>query len=422
MRLTDKAILLSLPLISISAEIIKSFHELSKVMAVRNYLCLTLVIIVLFRHFIKVLTFNTALVILSIYLIVELLVQDATIDSYTVWITVFESKLMLPLAFALLSEEKDMERVYTSIFFTGVLFAVFIVIFLVFKIGENQYGGTDGFTAGSFKFSRIYTGSFVLLSLPLIWMYSRKKFIRQLIPALVLITLAILVLSTRRTALIIVITGISVFTAYFFHRFSKILLALVGLALVLTVSFPLYESILFKQLEKRQHVFIEQKGFDLEQETRFEESLAVWRERIQNTNLTTTLFGARLFDSAGNYDEGIHGERPLHLDINLMLHGSGIVGLLLFILFYAEWFKTFLSVRTKILTDEDRVREATFVSVFLSLILLAFSGGMAAVTHNMIASLVAGSCLAGMAAAKNNRTTPNLSYRQNNFLFTLKKL
>jgi len=397
MKSTDRNLLLSLPVISVSAEVLKSFFEASPVMAIRNYLCITIVMWLFFRHFSKSIAFNFSLVALAVYLLVALILQDAPLESYNTWITVFESKLMLPLAFLFLTGDWAEQKTSRILMLTGSVFAGFIILFLTLNIGENQYGGTEGFTAGAFKFSRIYTGSFVLLGLPLAWMLMPKKSNRLWISLLAIAIISILVLSTRRTSWIIVLTGMTVFGIYFFRWLPRMIGVFVGLAVILLALFPLYEETLLRQLEQRQHVFVEQNGFELESETRFEESVAVWRERLQNPDLSKAFFGANLFDSAGNYDEGIHRERPLHLDINIMLHGGGIMALILFILFYVELIVAYFKMRPRMESIRQRVTEATFVSVAVSMMLLAFSGGMAAVTHNMLASLMAGACLVRMS-------------------------
>lgn len=407
MKHLDKSILLALPVISVSAEILKSFFEQSQVMAVRNYLCLLLVLVLCIRHFTGIVRFNLSLVALSVFLLVMLPIQQAGLNSYHDWITVFQSKLMLPLAFVILRQETDLKKLTRMILVIGALFACFILVFLFFHIGENQYGGHDGFTAGSFKFSRIYTGSFVLLALPLAWLMTSGYRNRAGLAVVAVVIIFILILSTRRTSWLIVLTGVAVFAAYFIHHLPKMMMAAVGLLLGLLASYPMYEETLKAQLQKRQHVFVQQQGFELESETRFEETLAVWNERIHQSDLTLAWFGDHLFDSPGHYDQGIHGERPLHLDINIILHGAGLLGLLLFILFHAELLVTFFRLRPRPVSTMHRMIEATCVATMLSMVMLIFSGGMAAVTHNMIASLLIGTCLAAMAKTRHAQELRN---------------
>lgn len=400
MKNFDKAILLSIPLISISAEIIKSFFENSDVMVGRTILCMVLVMMFFFKHLLQVLKFNKSLLLLIAYLLTILFAQETPLQSFQSWILFTESKMLLPLAFVVLANQSALSDMSRVVFWIGVLFTISIIYFLIMNVGVNQYGGEDGFTVGSFKFNRLYTGSFILLSLPLIFQFSKRPFIRRTIPVLSLLLLIILIISTRRTAFIIILTGSLVFAVYYFRKLPAILLGLAAILIVLASAFPLYKDILLKQIEKRQHVFVEQQGFDLKSETRFEETIAVWRERIHNRDPWIIFFGQDLFNSAGNYDQGVHGTRPLHLDINLILHGSGLIGLILFILFYSELVFTFFKWKARRKNPASRLTEATGGAIIASLIVLTFSGGMLAVTHQMIACLITGACLGNMASGR----------------------
>jgi hypothetical protein len=104
-------------------------------------------------------------------------------------------------------------------------------------------------------------------------------------------------------------------------------------------------------------------------------------------------FGQHLFDSPGNYDGGIHGIRPLHLDTNIVLHGSGIIGLLIFISIYMRLFHKFLVTKTRLPSAIDTNLAGVFISMFLSHLFLIISGGMVTVTFNMISSLYMGGIL-----------------------------
>lgn len=400
MKSFDKVLLLSIPVLSISAEITKSFFEQSDVMVARTILCMALVIILILKYLPQVIRFNKSLILLIGYLLTLLFFQEAPLQSFQSWMLLTESKMLMPLAFIILADQAALSDLSRVLFWLGILFTISILYFLIMNVGANQYGGTDGFTVGSFKFNRLYTGSFILLSLPLVFKFSKKSLIRKIIPVLALILVAILIISTRRTALIIILTGALVFAAYYYRKLPAILLGLVAFIAILAVAFPLYKDILLKQIEKRQHVFVEQKGFDLKSETRFEETLAVWKERVQSHDPFIIFFGEDLFNSAGNYDQGVHGTRPLHLDLNVILHGSGIIGLILFILFYLELVITFFKWRANWNNQAARLTEASGAAIIAPLVVLTFSGGMLAVTHQMIACMIVGACLGNMASGR----------------------
>ena len=398
----DRSLLLALPLISLAGEVIRSFTTATAVLAGRNILCLMLTGYLVLRYLHQVLKFSWSLAVLAIYTIILLVVQEAPIDAYTEWAMIFESRFLFPLAFILLADHRSFIRLNKVILRIGILFFFFLTLFLIVGIGENQYGGEGGFTVGAFKFGRIYTGSFVLLTLPVIWSQIHSRRIPYIIPILALGILIILMISTRRSALVIVFIGL-VFQLWFHrHQIGKILRWTFAAMLAVAACFPLYKDVLFKQLELRSHVFVEQQGLDIESETRYEESIAVWRERIETSRPGLFIFGDHLFNSAGHYDNGIHGDRPLHLDLTVMLHGSGLLGLLLYLVFYFELFFRYLRTSTGIRSPEIH---AAFLGYFASLVFLLFSGGMTSVTFNMMAALYIGSIL-GQAARRTENKIP----------------
>jgi hypothetical protein len=105
------------------------------------------------------------------------------------------------------------------------------------------------------------------------------------------------------------------------------------------------------------------------------------------------LFGESLFDSAGRYARGLLGKRQIHLDINTVLHGSGVIGLLLFIGFYIQLYRLFLKYKRKINFIENRLLISTFYGLYFSSIFLLFSGGMTTITFNLISALYMGGIL-----------------------------
>lgn len=407
----DRFILGMLPVISILAEIVKSFFEESKVMALKNYLCLALVLYLTIRYFKYCIKVNLSIYLLGLYLLVCLIFQNGNLETFNTWIAVFESKWLFPLGFILVFNLDQLKPINKGVLLTGLLFAIFLLIFLAFNIGENQYGGVGGFTVGSFKFTRIYTGSYVIMCLPLLFLTVSGKWMKKLIPVLGLIIFIILVMSTRRTSILLVIIGMAVFALSFLRLLPSYLPKVIVFLCLVAVCFPLYKDILLDQLNKRSHVFIEQKGFDLESETRYEETLAVWNERLRHYDLKVIFFGNHLFDSIGNYDQGVHRERPLHLDINVILHGSGLIGLVIFIFFFAEVLVLFLKIGFQPETTTDRIIWSTFLTFYLAMLFLIFSGGMTTVTHNMIGSIILGATLGLMSSQRkltDNQNNPKI--------------
>jgi hypothetical protein len=166
-------------------------------------------------------------------------------------------------------------------------------------------------------------------------------------------------------------------------------------------------------MESRARVFGENGAVvKLEDETRLKETIAVWDERIATHDLIVKLFGDHLFDSAGNYAGGIHKARPLHLDLNIMLHGAGVIGLLLLILFYLKLFYKFIILKVKLNLPNERMLLSAFIGMYLSHLFVLLSGGISVMSFNLISYLYMGAIL-GLFRSARMGTLPEINEKQN---------
>jgi hypothetical protein len=366
-------------------------------MAIRNYSIFLIVIFLIIKYFKLAVQFNVYLIIMMIYLMVLLAVTHAELEQVNDFVRVMDGKLALPLGYILTSSYVHIQALNKKLLITNVLFSISIIIFSILGIGENQYGANSGFNVGYFNHGIIYTGSFLLIILPIIFFDYKGKLAKYVIPTIGIITLVILVLSVRRTSVVIVGIGLIFYMYYFRDQFSKILKNLIAIAIMLALTFPFYQEILFKQFQARSG----EMTANLQEETRWVESVAVFNERILNPDLRVLLFGEHLFDSSGNYDNGIHGLRPLHLDLNLMLHGAGLVGLILFVLFYAHILHKYYSLKIKLDLPNEKLLHASFLGMYFAHIFLLFSGGMLSITFNLISMMYMGAIL-GLFRSRRN--------------------
>lgn len=391
----ERNIIYSLPIVSICFEIVKSFiGSGTQIMAVRNYLVFVIILFFVIKYFKQGIQLNVYLIIITLYFLIELIVQNAGLKEYNELIQFFDAKMLILVGFAITTSYDHFEELNKKLLITNILFTGSIIVFASLGIGKDQYGAESGFRTGAFTFSAIYIGSFLLLTYPVQFKDLKSKLAKAGLILLGVVTFIVLVLSVRRSAIVIVLIGAMVFVYIYRAHIRRIVLNAIGILFLLIVSYPLYEKPLNKQLATRSDVFND-KGVtqNLQEETRLEESIAVYEERIKNPNPAIFFFGDHLFDSSGNYDGGIHGIRPLHLDTNIVLHGSGMVGLLLFIFIYIRLFHKFVVTKTRLSIPNEHNLAGVFFSMFLSHLFLIISGGMVTITFNMISSLYMGGIL-----------------------------
>lgn len=391
----ERNIIYSLPIVSIFFEIVKSFiGSGTQIMSVRNYLLFVIILFFVIKYFRQATRLNIFLIILTVYFLVVLIAQGATLHEYNELIQFFDSKMLILVGFAITSSYDHIKELNKKLLITNILFTFSIIVFASLGIGKDQYGAESGFRTGAFTFSAIYIGSFLLLTYPVQFRDLKSKLYKMSLILLGVITFIVLVLSVRRSAIVIVLIGSMVFVYIYRAHISRILINALAVIFLIILAYPLYEAPLNKQLATRSDVFNDKGvGKNLQEETRLEESRAVYNERIRNPDPIIFFFGQHLFDSSGNYDGGIHGIRPLHLDTNIVLHGAGLVGLILFLLVYVWLFHKFLVLKTQLDIPNNKNLTGVFISMFLSHLFLMISGGMVTVTFNMISSLYMGGIL-----------------------------
>jgi hypothetical protein len=392
----ERKIIYALPIVSICFEILKSFMLGSDfpIMSVRNYLFVLIILFLLVKYFKYVFEFNIFLVTIIVYFLVILIARQGEISDYNDWIQFIDAKMLLPLAFIFTTSYTHIQELHKNFLITNILFVGSILIFSIFGIGIDQYGSASGFRSGAFEYSAIYIGSYLLLTYPLQFQDLKTRFAKNALIVLGVLTLIVLVLSVRRSALVILFIGVVVYVYLYRAHIGRIALYGFGFFVLLVLAFPLYRDTLEKQIAARGDVFNE-KGVaeNLQEETRLAETIAVYEERILTPEVTIFLFGDHLFDSSGNYAGGVHGQRPLHLDVNIILHGAGMIGLILFLMIYVQLFTKFATLKTTLNLPNEKNFTAAFIAMFLSHLFLLISGGMITMTFNMISSLYMGGIL-----------------------------
>lgn len=145
----------------------------------------------------------------------------------------------------------------------------------------------------------------------------------------VLITGTILMFTLRRTSVFILVSGILFMNVRSWKVFFKRLLPLS--VLIIVGSLWVYQSATFqKRLEARSNKF---SAESIEQESRFLEIYVIQEEVLSFRDVSRSLFGTELFNSSGNYADGKFRDRMIHVDYFIWLHGGGVIGLLLYLLY-----------------------------------------------------------------------------------------
>lgn len=378
----------TIPVLVIVFDIMRGFVS-GGIGSIESLLLLSFILYFLIRRK-GVLGFNVWIPVFAIYTLLFGLYSSDTVRTFQNYVWVVTSLFMAPIAFVSVRTLENFDRLNWSTVWLIILFVVNGLVTAALGIGENPYGGD--FVMGAFIFATLYSGSIALMLLPVILPRIRNKWWVYTIIFFALILFGLLILSLRRTAILIPLLGYGVY--YFFSSYKK-QIAIGGLAFfaLLAVSFPLYSSILMDQLAARDNVF--NSGYNLEEEYRYLETLIVFEERYANSvPWKTTLFGNEVFNSYGNYNEGLWGDRPLHIDYNKLIWETGLVGLGIYLAIFISLSITFFRIQKYTPPDPYYLElKGMFWALFIVVFLISTQGGMFIVAFRAMIFIYLGAIL-----------------------------
>ena len=374
-----------LPAYLIIFDVIIAFYPVgSGFGTLRNFLYLILIIFLSIRNK-RLLTINVWLILFLIYVLILIMLSSDLKTSITNYISTLISMLSFPIGFYYIRNIKDLKILNISMITAAIFFIVNNIICLLLGIGQDAYGGM--YTIGGFVGSRMFSASIFLILLPVILPLNKSK-INKMIIALSILVFIFIFLSMRRTSVSIIVFG---YILYFFYSKKKVMLITTSIVFLLLVVllYPIYKNSLVRQLQARSEIF---ENPSIENEARYKETFIIIEETF--SNIKTSLIGKEAFNSAGNYNKGLWGDRPLHIDYNVILHGTGLIGLILYLLIFVDIYKKY-SLYVKFIPDEIYFHElkAIFKIIFILIFIVAFNGGIFAVSYRTIIFLYIGSIL-----------------------------
>lgn len=334
------------------------------------------------------------------YLLVLFVLEPFAMDSFLLLIKVVLPFLFLPVGMRLFARSSDLPALGLAVAAGAAILAVALVIFQVFKIGESAYAeGT--FYMGGANIQVAYFFTLVLLTLPLVSGSTKSRIARVFLWTVGVASLVAVVLLLRRGALVGLLGGGVV---YVLLARGRSLRSLVGIGLAACVTFfviaPSFSDIFVTRLEARM-------SNEVSEEARLIEIFALV-ESMGSAPPVTLMFGEALFNSPAfitryrnQYWSLLPLDRGLHVDYTLILQGSGLVGLLLYLLAHFDILRGVRAVSSDPLVRQLRALSAALVT---SLLLIGFSGCLDSVGFRSTLYLMLGSVAGILGSGERNAT------------------
>jgi len=360
----------------------------------RNGTLLILSIAAMFYYKKKLVSFNWWLSILLIYFFILIHFSSNYIGSLNSYINILNSIIVLPLSYLVIKDIYQIKKLNITLINVLIIFILTMIMSSYFHLGRGFY--ESEFFIGGFEFSRLYTAPIIIILLPAI-LPLLKRSGRISIIIISTFVMILLIVTLRRTAIIIPVLG---YVLYFIFsdKKSKTTSTILFVLVLILVTFPLWDQILQTRVFARSNIV--SPNYSIEHEARFLETQSIIDKFRLNKSMIP--FGNELFNSTGHYWIGKTTNRPLHVDYNIILYGSGVTGLLIYILFYMLLYKKSKKIMYSLpkKTYYTTLKSTFYVIYFISIV-VSFSGGMHSITFRAIMFIYMGAILGFIQNSKN---------------------
>lgn len=346
------------------------------------------------------------LVVFLIHLLFMSVNSTNAFKSFSELLKVFDILIMFLVGVSFYQKGYDLFKLFRYSQIVLWIMIVNIIVSNVIGLGFRGYGENTFYYTGAI-YANVWYAPTIIAVIQLILLFSpirygttglnnfRNNKIRYF---LVFVSIVVIVLGGRRSAVMIILINLFVFIFYNANKY-KSFLTLSFLGIISIFTSPLYRDIVKSQYANR--LEIDEGG--LEKENRYKETKLLWSEILSFKNPAKSLFGENPFLTSGNYGGGVFRNRVLHVDINIVLFSAGIFGLLTYLFAYLAILQKFKVLFRPFHADKSYslvTSQMIFYGLFLSSFVMSFSGGFSAITYRASTFLILGSIIGNIIYRK----------------------
>lgn len=342
-----------------------------------------LILLALVAHRARVKGLGILTLVMLGYFLLRSAASSDPVYSIMSWLKFAVPTVMLLYGLGMTGDRREAGAIVWSVVVAAIIIQVQIAFAQLFQSGESLYI-EDSLYLGGGSVQTAYTLVIGVLCAPLFGVTlpsGWKKGAGYLLGLIAVVTVLVML---RRGAILGLAGGLVAFLFIYRKRVQALAVSLV-VVLMLMASFPLYESLLHERLEGRE--IMERR---IQDEMRYVETFYVIDD-IERGGWVRAMFGVEMLNSGFYFYRYMNG-RILHIDYNLILHGSGLVGLFLFLGLHAAL--GFALVSWRPLRRDDQAWRACGLAVLVATLLFGLSGPLLVQTSRAAAMLVIGYALA----------------------------
>jgi len=289
---------------------------------------------------------------------------------------------------------KDLKRLKIIVIVIPIIFIINNIVFNSLGIGQASYEGAE-FLSGGLTHNKVYPVSLIIVLWLFIYPHFKNFFNKLFSILLVSISVIMLFLILRRTGLLVLAIGFLAYGVFEKRKFNLIVTSSL-IVIIIIATIPLYKDYLTSAIEARGYrvTFEKLRDRGLTSEIRFREIFSVNRNIFSFDDYKYSFFGKEIYNSAGTYNSDKYYFAPtriLHSDYSIILHGSGIIGLILYTLIFIKIYKEFSnSLKYTKHNQEVKTLKNIFIVFFILLLAISIPGRLIAISFRSILFLMLG--------------------------------
>ncbi len=297
------------------------------------------------------------------------------------------SLLMIPIGFKV--AQFDRQLMIKGIYWTVIILLLNYIASQFFKLGVSVYSEDSFYKGGATASAPIILSMSILI---FFYAFNSKQLPYSKVFTVVVSALAIFIilLSVKRGAILGLVAG---FVVYFIFTTKKLNTSfrLFLIAVGFIAIFSEYSDVIQRRVDAR----TTEKN-EIQNENRYREVFYMLEE-MENLSVPQILFGYEPFNSSKIMAKYFGRPRQLHVDYTILLLGTGVIGLLLYLgLFwsifrYSQRLKSLFIQKQLILGRLEIYENFALTSSLLVLSLtMSFSGGIQFISYRIILFLYIG--------------------------------
>lgn len=340
---------------------------------------------------------NKLLLVFLIYLFTLCFLSSNITYALYVYIKLLITTLMFPIGYYYINNPEKYIKINKSIYTAFWFVIIGTLVSMYYGIGETSQGDEET-TFGVFGLN--ISKDIAVLSLILVHAFITKQLkvnSKYIFLAILFVGIFLVFISVKRGSILALIFGLTTYLI-FIPKSQKIFRYILIPISIGVVASPLYLSKIEDRFSYREDL--------LTVEHYQEEDIKEWRvietdiaiNAFKEKNIAYKLFGFELFNGMSYF------KMPymFHNDFAVLLAGSGIVGVVLYVLFYLSLLKKIMSIRSK--NRNIMFQKALIYALLVMVLFISISGHIKGIGVRAVIMLYLGATLSQLNYNKNNES------------------